>query len=34
MVLLWTLGLLGVYAFNGFPDGLLEKARDVLNHSG
>jgi sodium-dependent dicarboxylate transporter 2/3/5 len=30
MVLLWTLGLLGVYALNGFPDGLLETARAVL----
>jgi sodium-dependent dicarboxylate transporter 2/3/5 len=33
MVLLWTLGLLVVYAVNGFPAGLLETARDVLSHT-
>ncbi|MCP4574138.1 MAG: hypothetical protein GY838_17390 [bacterium] len=34
MGLLWTVGLLGVYGVNGFPDGLLETARGVLESGG
>lgn len=30
LALLWTVELLGIYAINGFPDGLLEAARSVL----
>jgi sodium-dependent dicarboxylate transporter 2/3/5 len=28
--LLWTVGLLGMYTINGFPDGLLETAKEVM----
>jgi sodium-dependent dicarboxylate transporter 2/3/5 len=35
LVLLWTVGLLVVYAVNGFPEGLLDAARSVLeSHAG
>jgi len=30
LVLLWTVELLGIYAMTGFPEGLLETARGVL----
>jgi hypothetical protein len=29
--MLWTVGLLGIYQMNGFPEGLLETARGVLD---
>ncbi len=30
MLLLWTVGFLGIYSLNGFPEGLLETAKGVL----
>ena len=30
MVLLWTVGFLGIYPLNGFPDGILETATEVM----
>jgi sodium-dependent dicarboxylate transporter 2/3/5 len=30
MLLLWTIGFLGIYSLNGFPEGLLETAKGVL----
>ena len=30
MLLLWTIGFLGIYSLNGFPPGLLETAQSVL----
>jgi sodium-dependent dicarboxylate transporter 2/3/5 len=30
MLLLWTIGFLGIYSLNGFPAGLLETAKSVL----
>jgi solute carrier family 13 (sodium-dependent dicarboxylate transporter), member 2/3/5 len=31
LIMLWTVGLLGIYQMNGFPEGLLETARGVLD---
>jgi sodium-dependent dicarboxylate transporter 2/3/5 len=33
MVLLWTVGLIGLYWVNGFPEGILDTARSVLESS-
>lgn len=33
MLLLWTVGFLGIYPLNGFPDGILEAATQVLESS-
>jgi len=30
MILLWTVGFMGIYSFNGFPEGILETATGVL----
>jgi len=30
MLMLWVIGLLGIYSINGFPEGILETARNVL----